>query len=136
MPSNRLANAFGTWDFISLKGHPDLPGMQVEPITKRGVGGVAFLEEAFRAEPTPIYLHGLVETLPQLAVALSDMKNLQGTQVSLYDSSGQLYNGVVITNVRHIRNKFVLKPSWLNVSYASGWRFTHSMIVHYPYTSF
>ena len=59
MAYNRIQNGFGTWDFIEISGHPDLPGQQLKAIEKDGVDGVAFKEMEFRAAPTSLYLRGL-----------------------------------------------------------------------------
>lgn len=136
MPANQITNGFGTWNFVSIKGYPDLPGMQLAAIEKRGYSGLAFLEEAFRAEPTPIYCQTLVETALQKTQAIAQVKNLQGTQVTLYDACGDAYVGLVMKRVVHVRSTFVLRPQWLGVSYASGYRLQFSMVVQYPYGSF
>ena len=136
MPENQIVYGGLTFNFVSAGGNIDLPGMTLEAIEKRGVDGVAFLENAFRAEPSPIYLRVLVSSYAALQQAVADMKNLQGTQVTFYDATGLSYSGVVITNTRHTNTRRVLNATWLGTHYASGYMATFSMTMHYPYGSF
>lgn len=136
MPSNRINYGLFNWDFITCKGFPDLPGRKLKTIQKQGVNGRAFKQMEYDADPTPIYCTALVNTFAQAVQWVADMKNLQGLQVTFYDATGQSYTGVVIESVRHIRTKYVLNPQWGPLSYSSGYKVTHALIMTYPYGSF
>jgi len=135
MPNNRIVYGLSYWDFISIKGYPDLPGMKLKTIEKDGVDGAAFLEMHFSADPTPLYCHALVETEVQMNQFVADLKNLQGTNVTLYDAVNYPHD-VVITSVRRTSTKRVTKPTWGGVSYSNGYKMTFALIVRNPNGSF
>lgn len=136
MAYNRIQNSFGTWDFIEISGHPDLPGQQLKTIEKDGVDGVAFKEMEFRAASTSLYLRGLATDASDMQTWIANMKNLQGTQVELWTSAGLYYNGVVITNVTHNSSKFLHVAQWGPYSFSNCWELKWQMTVQYPYGSF
>ena len=138
MATNRIyhPNSGYFWDFISIKGNPDLPGMALKPIEKAGVDGIAFKEMEFRAEPTPLYLKALADDAAAATLLVSDMKNIQGTQVDVHTSSGTIYYNVVVLSSRLVHRKFVGNPIWLGVNRTSGIRLNFALVVQYPYGGF
>lgn len=136
MPYNRITNGFGTWDFVEISGHPDLPGQQLKAIEKDGVDGVAFKEMAFSARATPLYLRGLATDAADLQLFIANMKNLQGTQATIYTSSGIAYNNVVIENVTHNSSKLLYVAQWQGTTFSYPWEVKWQMTVRYPYGSF
>lgn len=136
MPQNRIANVFGTWDFVSISGHPDLPGMELETITKNGVDGAGFREGQFRAEETPIYLTGIGVNYADMVNFVANMKNLQGTQATLWTSAEVAYHGVVIKRSVHLNTKAMLVQHWQGVTYPNSYRIRWQLTVQWPYGSF
>lgn len=136
MPSNRIVYGASTWDFISIGSHPDLPGMNLKTIKRTGVSGRAYKEMDFDAEPTPIYLRAHALNFADAMDWIANMKNLQGTQVTLWDSTGQPYSGVVIESMRHTMTQAVTTAVWLGASLGAGYRLNFSAVVTYPYGSF
>ena len=136
MPVNRIVYGSSFWDFIEISGHPDLPGQTLKAIEKDGVDGVAFKEMQFSANPTPLYLRGLAVDAADLQLFIANVKNLQGTQVTLYTSSGIAYNGVVIESVTHNSSKFLHVAQWQATTFANAWEIKWQIVVRYPYGSF
>ena len=136
MPYNRITNGFGTWDFVEISGHPDLPGQELKAIEKDGVDGVAYKEMQFSARSTPLYLRGIATDAADLQLFIANMKNLQGTQATIYTSSGIAYNNVVIENVTHNSSKYLHVAQWQGVSFPNSWEVKWQITVRYPYGSF
>lgn len=136
MPYNRIVHNSSYWDFIEISGHPDLPGQTLKTIEKDGVDGVAYKEMAFRANSTPIYLRGLATDAADLQLFIASMKNLQGTQVTIYTSSGIAYNNVIIESVTHNSSKFLHMAQWAAYTFPNSWEVKWQMVVRYPYGSF
>ena len=136
MPANRITNAFGTWDFVEIKGHPDLPGQELKAIEKDGVDGVAFKEMQFSADPTPLYLKALAVSPADLLLWIANMKNLQGTQATLYTSTGVLYTGIIIRKSTHNSTKYLHAALWNGAVVSPAYEVQFQMTVQYPYGSF
>jgi hypothetical protein len=136
MPNNRIQYGSSVWNFVRMEGHPDLPGQHLISVEKDGVDGVAFVESEFRADPTPIYLMGIAVNDYDKLLFIANMKNLQGTQVSLYTADGTAYHGVVITASKLISCKFQLVCQWLGVTFLNSYKLTWQLTVRYPYGSF
>ena len=136
MPYNRIVYGSSFWDFIEISGHPDLPGQTLKAIEKDGVDGVAFKEMQFSANSTPLYLRGLAVDAADLQLFIANVKNLQGTQVTLYTSSGIAYNGVVIESVTHNSSKFLHVAQWQQYTFPNSWEIKWQIVVRYPYGSF
>lgn len=136
MPVNRIEFQSLAWNFVSIEGEPDLPGMETEEITKRGVDGVAFVESSFQADTTPMYLTGLAVNYAEMLAWKSSMKNLQGTQVLLYTATGVPYNGLFIKKVTLLSTKYQLVASWLGGVFPDSYKLRWQIMVRYPYGSF
>ena len=136
MPANRIVYGVSYWDFIEIKGHPDLPGQTLKTIRKDGVDGVAFKEMEFSANPTPLYLRGLAVDAADMQLFIANVKNLQGTQVTIYTSSGIYYTGVVITSVTHNSTKRLHTAMWNGTEYPNSYEIQWQITVQYPYGSF
>ena len=136
MPYNRIVHNSSFWDFIEISGHPDLPGQELKAIEKDGVDGVAYKEMQFSAKSTPLYLRGLATDAADLALFIANVKNLQGTQSTIYTSSGIAYNGVVIESVTHNSSKVLHVAQWQATTFTNAWEVKWQMVVRYPYGSF
>ena len=136
MASNRIVFNSSVWNFVKMEGHPDLPGQKLIEVEKDGVDGVAYVESEFRSDDSAIYVMGIAVDNADRQLFIANMKNLQGTQVALYTASGDLYNGVVIKDVKLLEAKFMLVCQWLGVSFPNSWKLRWQLTVRYPYGAF
>lgn len=136
MPANRIVYGSYTWDFIEISGQPDLPGMNLKAIEKDGVDGVAFKEMEFKANSSPLYLRGLAVNLADAQLFIANIKNLQGTQITLYTATGLQYNGLVVESVTHNSTKYLHVAQWGAYTYPASYEIQWQMVVRYPYGSF
>lgn len=136
MAKNRIVYGLSTFDFIEISGHPDLPGRELKAIHKDGVDGVAFKEMEFVAKPSSLYLRGLATNFADLQLFIANVKNLQGTQVTIYTSTEVQYDGVVILNTTHNGSKFLSLAQWGGTTYTNCYEVRWQITVQYPYGSF
>lgn len=104
--------SIGAYDFLSLRG--DLvPGnaVQVEEITRPGVGGIAYRHTGARGEP--FRMVSLVDTATAAAAAtlLRNYKALQGYLTTLADDTGQIWTNVMVLRVTPDQPRQVLAAS-------------------------
>ena len=97
---------------IFLRGSIDLQGTMLEDISRKAVSGVAFRDDGKKADETD--LTGVVDvTTPTAAKAMvATMKALQGTLVTIVESTGQQYTNVAV--------KKVISPIWKFAGTPSG----------------
>lgn len=102
----------GAYNFVTLKGEINPgSGHQMEEITRPGVDGVAFRRIGRRGFPFKVQSMVDVATDSAAAALLSSYKALQGTVVSLTDETGQVWNNIVVLNVRPAGRKYVVAKS-------------------------
>lgn len=87
------------YQFITLKGHIQPLAMMVQDVTRPGVDGQAYRQEAKRAEK--FKLMGIVDCDDMAAAAtlLGVMKGLQGSLVDMKDDYGIVKTNVMMLGV-------------------------------------
>ncbi len=133
MPSNRIAYSAYAWDFRKISGVPDLAGMELKRIEKAGRSGFAFKEMGFRAKSSQIYGEYLASSLALANAFVTDMKALQGTQVTIYDALGVAWPSLVVEDVTINRRQRLYMARWQGTTYSLPYKIEMQMTVTYPY---
>jgi len=100
MPSIQVDGA--TFSFISLRGEPEPVGMEVEVVTRPGVNGHAYWEDAKRGRPFD--MEGYVDkgSFSDAASAFELMKAKQGKVGTVTDDRGRIFLNVAILGVERV----------------------------------
>lgn len=98
--------AIGAQSFFSVQT-PPLSGLNLEPIQREGVDGIAFRDVGIQGEQGTITAIAHIASAADLDNALMAYYALKGTVVAVVDDNGDTWNNIVILNVRKIsQSKF------------------------------
>lgn len=134
MPADRIVYGAFSWQFVAIRGVPQLPDANLQRIKKRGVDGAAYLYVDREAEPSTLTLEAAALNQADEESWIASMSNLVGLQVTVYTSTGVSYGSLVVTACRHLASQAVAVGKYGAVSLGSTGRLlTFEMVVEYPY---
>lgn len=117
---------------IKIEGlPPDAGGVTIEKIEEEALDGTAYKIMGVKADPKPIYPEFFAASAGIALGIMSDLKNFQGTFVTITDGAGAVYTGLVCVNAQVLSKQRVVGARWYDVTYSGGYIVRAQMILHY-----
>ena len=136
MAHDRIEFGFFFWDFVAIRGVPQIPQRVLKGMKMPGVDGMAFKFMSLEGSPSRVVLEAPALNLADEIDWIASMAELSGRQISLYSATSVGYHNQVFHEVTHEGTQACVVGAWGPYNLGSTGRLlTFSATVQYPYGS-
>lgn len=91
-----------TFTFFTLRGEPEPVGLEVEPISRPGVHGHAYWEDAKRGRPFEMEGYADYASFTDATASFNSMKSKQGKIGTVVDDRARIFLYVAVLSVERV----------------------------------
>jgi hypothetical protein len=123
--------------FFNISGVPALPEQMMEPITRKGIDGIAWRATGWRAPAKILTCKVPAANAAVKTSLIAAYAWFKGRSVTIYDAHGLSFANWVVTGVRLVKPdpKTIPLIIWLSTSYSSPMWLVTEWTTQYPYGS-
>lgn len=136
MPHDRITYGFYVWNFVAIRGVPQIPSRVLKVVKMPGVDGKAFKFLSAEAKPARVRLEAAAINEADEYDWIVAMSELTGRPISLYSSTSLAYHNQIFHELSHVDSQAMAVAAWGGLDLGSDARLlTFEATVEYPYGS-